>query len=82
MKLRRAAGGLVQVGLRSRFAVRGKYSWQEGAQQALNNWLVPRYQAGWARMQAAPLPTYEAGSWGPTESDAFLSMEGRSWRQP
>ena len=43
--------GLVQVGLRSRFAVRGKYSWQEGAQQALNNWLVPRYQAGWARMQ-------------------------------
>lgn len=45
--------GLVQVGLRSRFAVRGKYSWQEGAQQALNNWLVPRYQAGWARMQGA-----------------------------
>ena len=44
---------LVQVGLRSRFAVRGKYSWQEGAQQALNSWLVPRYQSAWSRMQLA-----------------------------
>lgn len=44
---------MVQVGLRSRFAVRGKYSWQEGAQQALNSWLVPRYQAAWSRMQMA-----------------------------
>lgn len=40
---------LVQVGLRSRFAVRGRYSWQEGAQLALNRWLVPRYQSAWAR---------------------------------
>lgn len=38
---------LVQVGLRSRFAVRGRYSWQEGAQSQLNCWLVPRYQAAW-----------------------------------
>ena len=45
--------GLVQVGLRSRFAVRGRYSWQEGAQQAFNSWLVPRYQATWARLGAA-----------------------------
>jgi len=36
---------LVQVGLRSRFAPRGRYSWQEGAQVQLNNWLVHRYEA-------------------------------------
>jgi len=38
---------LVQVGLRSRFAKRGRYSWQEGAQLALNEWLVERYRAAW-----------------------------------
>lgn len=40
---------LVQVGLRSKFATRGRYSWQEGAQIALNRWLVPRYRAAWDR---------------------------------
>lgn len=44
---------LVQVGLRSRFAVRGRYSWQEGAQQAFNSWLVPRYQDTWSRIKGA-----------------------------
>ncbi|MDB5466251.1 MAG: Rieske (2Fe-2S) domain protein, partial [Phenylobacterium sp.] len=38
---------MVQVGLRSRFATRGRYSWQEGAQIAFNRWLTPRYQACW-----------------------------------
>ena len=43
---------LVQVGLRSRFAQRGRYSWQEGAQGQFNHWLVPRYRAAWeARRQ-------------------------------
>lgn len=45
---------LVQVGLRSRFAVRGRYSWQEQAQQSFNQWLVPRYLASqehWHRQQ-------------------------------
>lgn len=41
---------LVQVGLRSRFAVRGRYSWQEGAQHAFNEWLVVRYQEAWAQV--------------------------------
>jgi phenylpropionate dioxygenase-like ring-hydroxylating dioxygenase large terminal subunit len=36
--------GLVQVGLRSRFAPRGRYSWQEGAQIQFNRWLVKRYR--------------------------------------
>jgi phenylpropionate dioxygenase-like ring-hydroxylating dioxygenase large terminal subunit len=40
---------LVQVGLRSRFAPRGRYSWQEGAQGQFNQWLVKRYQEAWAR---------------------------------
>ncbi|HEX4195839.1 MAG TPA: SRPBCC family protein [Caulobacteraceae bacterium] len=42
--------GLVQVGLRSRFAVRGRYSWQEGAQGQFNRWVTPRYQQTWARL--------------------------------
>jgi hypothetical protein len=42
---------LIQVGLRSRFATRGRYSWQEGAQRLLNCWLVPRYQSAWARIK-------------------------------
>jgi phenylpropionate dioxygenase-like ring-hydroxylating dioxygenase large terminal subunit len=40
---------LVQVGLRSRFAPRGRYSWQEGAQGQFNQWLVRRYRDGWER---------------------------------
>lgn len=40
---------LVQVGLRSRFATRGRYSWQEKSQQEFNAWLVKRYRAEWAR---------------------------------
>ena len=44
---------LVQVGLRSRYAVRGRYSWQEGAQREFNGWLVPRYQECWAKLKGA-----------------------------
>jgi Ring hydroxylating alpha subunit (catalytic domain) len=39
---------LTQVGLRSRHAARGRYSWQEGSQRAFNLWLVERYRARWA----------------------------------
>ncbi len=42
--------GLVQVGLRSRFAIRGRYSWQEGAQGQFNRWMTSRYQETWRRM--------------------------------
>jgi hypothetical protein len=44
---------LVQVGLRSRFAARGRYSWQEGAQGQFNHWLVPRYRSAWAARKSA-----------------------------
>src|SRR5438876_2025519 len=35
----------------------------------------------WSRPPAA-LPTYEAGSWGPPEADAFIARDGGAWRQP
>ncbi|HEV8617398.1 MAG TPA: glucose-6-phosphate dehydrogenase [Methylomirabilota bacterium] len=35
----------------------------------------------WGRTPAG-LPTYEAGSWGPPEADAFISRDGGTWRQP
>jgi hypothetical protein len=41
----------VQAGLRSRFAARGRYSWQEGAQGQLNRWLIRRYRQTWDRMR-------------------------------
>lgn len=39
----------VQRGLRSRFAPRGRYSYQEEAQRQLNRWLVRRYREHWDR---------------------------------
>jgi len=44
----------VQMGLRSRFAVRGRYSWQEGAQGQFNQWAVLRYQDAWRRLNGPP----------------------------
>jgi hypothetical protein len=40
----------VQVGLRSRFAPRGRYSHQEVRLPQFNRWLVRRYQSA-ARME-------------------------------
>jgi phenylpropionate dioxygenase-like ring-hydroxylating dioxygenase large terminal subunit len=48
--------GLVQVGLRSRYATRGRYSWQEGAQREFNRWLVRRYKDFWNRSKADNQP--------------------------
>ena len=38
------ADTMVQQGLRSRFAPRGPYSWQEATLQQINRWLVKRYR--------------------------------------
>jgi hypothetical protein len=43
----------VQEGLRSRYAVRGRYSWQEGAQGQLNRWLLLRYRRAWNATKGA-----------------------------
>ena len=32
-----------QLGMQSRFAQRGRYSWQEGVLAQFNSWLVDRY---------------------------------------
>ncbi|MFT7475554.1 MAG: phenylpropionate dioxygenase-like ring-hydroxylating dioxygenase large terminal subunit [Verrucomicrobiales bacterium] len=37
----------VQQGLRSRFAPRGRYSWQEESHIQFNRWLVQRYRRAW-----------------------------------
>jgi hypothetical protein len=39
----------VQRGLNSRFAVRGRYSWQEESHIQFNNWLVARYRKHWPK---------------------------------
>ena len=36
---------------------------------------------GWSR-PGATLSTYEAGTWGPPEADAFIARDGREWRRP
>lgn len=44
-----------------------------------------RVLAGWKAADegvTAPLPSYEAGSWGPQEAADMLSPEGRAWRKP
>ena len=37
----------VQRGLHSRFAGRGRYSWQEDSHVQFNRWLIQRYREGW-----------------------------------
>ncbi len=37
----------VQRGMRSRFAARGRYSWQEESHVQFNRWLVQRYRRHW-----------------------------------
>ncbi len=43
--------------------------------------LAPVLEA-WASDPGAPVPRYEAGSWGPAEADAFIARDGWAWRNP
>ncbi|MDE3111946.1 MAG: glucose-6-phosphate dehydrogenase [Chloroflexota bacterium] len=43
--------------------------------------LVDPILEAWRAAPDAP-PSYAAGSWGPTEADAFIERDGRRWRQP
>jgi len=47
---------LVQSGLKSKFAPRGRYSWQEGAQRQFNVWLVDKYHRGWKERRKDEAP--------------------------
>ena len=48
------ADEMVQRGLRSRFAPRGRYSWQEETLSQLNRWLVRRYREHWPMPADSP----------------------------
>jgi len=41
--------------------------------------LIDPLLAAWQEPGAAPVATYEPGSWGPQEADAFLAQDGRAW---
>ncbi len=49
------ADEMVQRGLRSRFAPRGRYSWQEETLRQFNRWLVSRYRRHWPRAAGGPV---------------------------
>jgi glucose-6-phosphate 1-dehydrogenase len=36
----------------------------------------------WAKGPAPAFPSYEAGTWGPAEADAFIARDGGAWRRP
>jgi glucose-6-phosphate 1-dehydrogenase len=36
----------------------------------------------WEGHKANPMPTYAAGSWGPSEADRLISLDGARWRTP
>ena len=54
--------------------------------EVLASWrFCTRLLEGWAAADArrgTPLPTYEAGSWGPKEAEDLLARDGRAWRKP
>lgn len=43
---------------------------------------ISRILRGWEMEAPHPLPEYEAGTWGPRESHAFLNRDGHAWREP
>jgi glucose-6-phosphate 1-dehydrogenase len=43
--------------------------------------LTPVLEA-WKADTTSPIPTYEAGSWGPPEADEFIRQIDESWRKP
>jgi glucose-6-phosphate 1-dehydrogenase len=42
--------------------------------------IVEPILAEWTRDGRQPVPTYEAGSWGPSESDLLIEHDSRTWR--
>ena len=47
---------LVQQGLHSRFAPRGRYAWQEETHRQFNRWLVNRYRKAWPTADVSTPP--------------------------
>ncbi|MFQ6020037.1 MAG: glucose-6-phosphate dehydrogenase, partial [Dehalococcoidia bacterium] len=44
--------------------------------------LVTDILEGWAEMPPPSFPNYEAGSWGPRETEELIERDGRRWRRP
>ncbi len=42
---------------------------------------ISRIHEAWKKSQATAIPTYEAGTWGPRESEAMLERLGHRWRR-
>jgi phenylpropionate dioxygenase-like ring-hydroxylating dioxygenase large terminal subunit len=56
----------VQRGMASRFAARGRYSWQEESHVQFNRWLVQRYRRQWPA--GAPVPLRPASDLSPANN--------------
>lgn len=54
--------------------------------EVLESWrFCSRVLEAWGKdnlVATAPLPAYEAASWGPAEADELLARDGRTWRKP
>lgn len=61
----------VQKGLRSRFACRGRYSWQEYTLADFNRWLVKRYREGGREAE------FSTGSWAEAAGSAVDALPER-----
>ena len=49
--------------------------------EVLASWnLVTPILDRWQETKPADFPNYQAGTWGPRESELLLATEGRSWR--
>ncbi len=43
---------------------------------------IQRIHDAWRAEGSQPIPSYEAGTWGPPEADELLARDGRKWRRP
>ena len=72
--------GAFRVALSGGTAPQGLYArsdWVDVAWQVL----TPVLEA-WGAGPAPKFPNYEAGTWGPAETDAFIERDGRRWHRP
>ncbi|MEQ8718566.1 MAG: aromatic ring-hydroxylating dioxygenase subunit alpha [Acidimicrobiales bacterium] len=51
----------VQQGMRSRYAARGRYSWQEESHVQFNRWLISRYRNHWPGRHLGAVPEQATG---------------------
>jgi glucose-6-phosphate 1-dehydrogenase len=63
-------------------ALQGDASLFTRADEVEEAWsIVDPIITSWAEAEAPAFPNYEAGTWGPPESDELLARDGRRWRR-